>query len=324
MSIWESLKTIFINKDPIDVVFKEEWITYLNSNLPLYSRLPNDLTLRLREKIGEFISTTYFEGCGELELTDEMILTVAGQACMLIINHQGAPYLNLKTVLLYTSTFSSTVKDYDINGVVTEREVHRLGESWSNGTVILAWDSVQHGARNIYDGHNVTLHEFAHQLDQETGRTDGVPFLEHHEAYRTWGTVLGYGHEKLVENAERGKKPCWTIMEQQTLPSILPWQQSHSLKSLVNYLRNVLNSIRNSWSTISWILFHGLPNRRSYCNTNEWALPPESLYTELPQNFALRKHTMGPSLSVIPKIVSFTNISLTPNLNGIYWSFPKA
>jgi len=206
MSIWESLKTIFINKDPIDVVFKEEWITYLNSNLPLYSRLPDDLTLRLREKIGEFISTTYFEGCGELELTDEMILTVAGQACMLIINHQGAPYPNLKTVLLYTSTFSSTVKGYDINGVVTEREVHRLGESWSNGTVILAWDSVQHGARNIYDGHNVTLHEFAHQLDQETGRTDGVPFLEHHEAYRTWGTVLGYGHEKLVENAERGKK----------------------------------------------------------------------------------------------------------------------
>jgi len=135
-----------------------------------------------------------------------MILTVAGQACMLIINHQGAPYPNLKTVLLYTSTFSSTVKGYDINGVVTEREVHRLGESWSNGTVILAWDSVQHGARNIYDGHNVTLHEFAHQLDQETGRTDGVPFLEHHEAYRTWGTVLGYGHEKLVENAERGKK----------------------------------------------------------------------------------------------------------------------
>lgn len=206
MSIWESLKTLFISKEPIDKVFKEEWIHYLINNLPLYSRLPDELKLKVREKIGEFIATTYFEGCGDLELSDEMILTVAGQACMLIINHEGPPYPNLKSVLLYPSTFSSIVKVRDHMGVVTEEEVHRLGESWGNGTVILAWDSVKHGAQNIQDGHNVTMHEFAHQLDQETGRTNGVPFLEHNEAYRTWGIVLSEGFEKLVQNAEKRRK----------------------------------------------------------------------------------------------------------------------
>jgi MtfA peptidase len=204
VTIWEALKALFLGKEPVDVVFRDEWVEYLTANLPLYSRFPDELKSRLQEKIGEFVATTYFEGCGGLELTDEMILTVAGQACILIVNHDGPPYPNLKTVLLYPSSFSSIVKERDPLGVVTERKVHRLGESWSNGTVILAWDSVQHGARNIFDGRNVTLHEFAHQLDQETGRTDGVPMLGNHEAYRTWGTVLGEGHEELIKNAEQG------------------------------------------------------------------------------------------------------------------------
>ncbi len=206
MSIWETLKSLFLSNDPIAAVFNDEWITFLNQNLPLYSKLPPDLQITLHEKIGEFVATTYFEGCGDLELTDEMILTVAAQACVLILKHEGPPYPNLKTVLLYPSTFQSTVKERNSMGVVTEREVRRLGESWSNGTVILAWDSVARGARNIQDGHNVTLHEFAHQLDQENGNTDGVPFLESQEAYRTWASVLGDGYSLLIKQTERRKK----------------------------------------------------------------------------------------------------------------------
>ena len=206
MNIWETLKSLFLGDDPIEAVFKDEWIAFLKDNLPLYSKLPLELQNRLHEKIGEFVATTYFEGCGGLELTDEMILTVAGQACILILSHEGPPYPNLKTVLLYPSTFQSVVRERDPMGIVTEREVRRLGESWSNGTVILAWDSVQHGARNIHDGHNVTLHEFAHQLDQEDGNTDGVPFLETREAYLTWGSVLSDGYAQLVDRTERRKK----------------------------------------------------------------------------------------------------------------------
>lgn len=206
MSIWETLKNLFLGEEPIEVIWKDEWESYLQSNLPLYEMLPSGLQLKLHDKIAQFVSTTYFEGCGELELTDEMILTVAAQACVLVLNHEDPPYPNLKTVLLYPSTFQSVVKARDALGVVTEREVRRLGESWSNGTVILAWDSVKRGARNIRDGHNVTMHEFAHQLDQEDGNTDGVPFLETKEAYRTWGSVLSDGYAQLVEKTERRKK----------------------------------------------------------------------------------------------------------------------
>ncbi|MGJ8638998.1 MAG: zinc-dependent peptidase [Opitutaceae bacterium] len=201
MTIWEQLKDFFIKTPTIDIEFKDEWVTYLESNLPLYALLPQELRLRIHEKIRQFVATTFFEGCNGLDLTDEMILTVAGQACILIINREGRPYPNLNTVLLYPSTFSSRA-DEEQGGQIS----HRLGESWSNGTVILAWDSVEHGARNVYDGHNVTLHEFAHQLDSELGGTDGTPLHHDKAAYHTWGRVIHDGYTQLVEDAEQGRK----------------------------------------------------------------------------------------------------------------------
>lgn len=204
--IWETLKEWFLENEPKTVEFKDEWIVYLVDHLPLYSRLPDELRVEVHEKIARFVTTTYFEGCGGLELTNEMVLTVAGQACLLIVNHPGDPYPNLKSVLLYPSAFSSVQKRVNESGVETREVVHRLGESWSNGTVVLAWDSVARGARNIFDGRNVAFHEFAHQLDQENANSDGVPYLADPQAYHTWGEVLGKGYEKLVDKAERGKK----------------------------------------------------------------------------------------------------------------------
>jgi len=206
MSIWEQLKTLFTSDEPASVVFKEEWAALLEKNLPLYSLFPDDLKLRVQEKISQFVATTFFEGCGGLELTNEMILTVAGQACTLIVNHEGPPYPNLKTVLLYPSSFSSVQDGYDSMGNPTKERTTRLGESWSNGTVILAWDSVASGAQNIFDGRNVTFHEFAHQLDQENSQSDGIPFLHTPQAYHTWAEVLNEGFEKLIDKAERGKR----------------------------------------------------------------------------------------------------------------------
>ncbi len=206
MSIWEQLKNLFTRNEPVSVIFKKEWAVLLEKNLPLYSLFPDNLKEKVHEKISQFVATTFFEGCGGLELTNEMILTVAGQACTLIVNHPGPPYPNLKTVLLYPSSFSSVKEGFDHRGNPTKDRITRLGESWNNGTVILAWDSVTSGARNLFDGRNVTLHEFAHQLDQENDRSDGVPFLHTPQAYHTWAEVLNEGFEKLIDKAERGKR----------------------------------------------------------------------------------------------------------------------
>ncbi|MEO5916057.1 MAG: M90 family metallopeptidase [Luteolibacter sp.] len=204
--IWQTLRSLFGGEAAVGGVFREEWIALLEKNLPLYALLPEDLRLKLHERIGKFIATIRFEGCGGLELTEEMILTVAAQACLLVTNREGKPYPELKVVYLYPSTFSSVRKQVDAIGVVTEGEIHRLGESWESGTVVLSWNSVEQGARNVFDADNVTFHEFAHQLDHEDGSTDGAPSLQGIAAYRSWAKVFRENYADFLQQTEEGKK----------------------------------------------------------------------------------------------------------------------
>lgn len=71
---------------------------------------------------------------------------------------------------------------------------------------MLAWDAVQGGAQLLSDGDNVTLHEFAHQLDQEDGDADGAPILAARSAYGPWAKVLGHDYQQLQAAVERGRR----------------------------------------------------------------------------------------------------------------------
>ena len=200
--IWQKLKSLFGSEDAAAEVFRQEWIPMLEKNVPLYLRLPEELRQLLHKRIAQFITTVRFEGCGGLELTEDMILTVAAQACLLVIHRDGSPYPKLKAVYLYPSTFTSVQKHVDALDIVTEGEVQRLGESWGWGTVVLAWDSVAHGALDPSDAANVTFHEFAHQLDHEDGPTDGAPGLPSRESYRTWARVFKAHYADFQEQLE--------------------------------------------------------------------------------------------------------------------------
>lgn len=204
MSILEHLKRDS-TEQPVDLTFKDEWVRSLQNNLPLYCSLPKTLQTSLHAKMTQFIRTTSFEGCKGLQLTDEIILTVSAQACILVLNHDEAPYPELNTVLLYPSCFESTTQTIEDDGTFIETTVECEGESWEDGTVLLAWDSVSGGAQNITDGENVTLHEFAHQLDARDGDTDGVPLLASQEAYQTWANVLGEHCSDFLEKIMNGE-----------------------------------------------------------------------------------------------------------------------
>jgi Mlc titration factor MtfA (ptsG expression regulator) len=204
--LWEKIKSLLTGSEPPDDQYQQHWTEILIARVPLYSRLPQDLKQRLHQRIGRFIATTRFEACNDLELTEEMVLTVAAQACMLVLHRDGDPYPELRTVYLYPTTFSSIQKRQNEIGIVTEQVVHRLGESWSTGTVILAWDSVAQGARNIADARNVTFHEFAHQLDHENGDTDGAPTLESRAAYRSWAQVFSENYTEFRNQISSGKR----------------------------------------------------------------------------------------------------------------------
>ena len=188
----------------VSTPFPPEWSAILKDNLPPYQKISPQLQQQLHDYIRIFISEKSFEGCGGLSLTDEIKVTIAAQACMLLLNRKCDCYPKLYSVLVYPSTYVAGIRN-SLDVHPTDSSV-RLGESWNHGAVVLAWDSVKKGAVNFRDGHNVAMHEFAHQLDQEDGRADGAPILEMRSAYSAWSQVFSKEYELLLHKTKKGKK----------------------------------------------------------------------------------------------------------------------
>jgi Mlc titration factor MtfA (ptsG expression regulator) len=155
--------------------------------------------------VNVFIAEKKYEGCGGLEITDEIRITIAAQASMLLLNRKAHYFSKLHTILVYPHTYAA--KTVSSNGMVTIKgQSVRLGESWQNGPVVLAWNSVTGGTMNIADARNVVLHEFAHQLDQEDGSADGAPILERKASYVAWARVLSKEYEALQKKKKKRRK----------------------------------------------------------------------------------------------------------------------
>lgn len=193
-------------KRALAVPFPEEWASLLEQNIDVYVRLPMPLRLQLRQLIKQFLHQVHFTGAGGLEISDEIRVTIAAEACMLILNRNSRVYPRLRYIIVYPTSFLVPRGHTDEAGVVSHHPRGLLGESWHNGKVILAWDSVLHGSRNFLDGENVVLHEFAHQLDSETGSANGAPLLGGASSYATWAQVLSGEFKDLKSDRRRGRR----------------------------------------------------------------------------------------------------------------------
>lgn len=183
----------------------EEWRSYLLENVALYKKLPPELQTELEGYIQVFLDEKNFEGCGGLSVTDEIRVTIAGLASLLLLNRNTSYFPDLKTILVYPNAYQVEGAGSGKIGVTDGSQV-RLGESWVDGTVVLSWNDVTRTSHDPKDGHNLVLHEFAHQLDQEDGRGDGVPTLEKDSQYLTWALVLSREFKALQERTARGKR----------------------------------------------------------------------------------------------------------------------
>ncbi|MCB1844303.1 MAG: zinc-dependent peptidase, partial [Halioglobus sp.] len=144
--------------------FPAHWQSLLQQQLPLYQRLPVALRDELQQKIKVFLHQKTFVGCDGLEVSDDMRVLIAAQACVLLLNRPTSDYGDLEWIYLYPGEFRSKIPERDHTGVISHASGSLAGVSWENGRVVLAWDSVRHGMLRDNDGYNVVLHEFAHQL----------------------------------------------------------------------------------------------------------------------------------------------------------------
>ena len=156
----------------------------------------------LTRKILYFMEYKNFHPIGGFEITNEIKLLISAQACLLVLNLEGGVYPTLKNLFIAASTFVDKNNYVDFSTALP-RHVPTLGESWTQGPVVLSWNSAKNGLKNWNDGQNVVLHEFAHQLDALDGHMDGTPELSGEKSYRKWKIFMGKEFSKLRSSVEK-------------------------------------------------------------------------------------------------------------------------
>lgn len=185
--------------------FPAAWRKILKRRVPYVRLLPPDLQQQLKRHIQVFLAEKSFIGCTGQPITDEVRVTIAAHACLLILNRPCGYYPNLRQVLVYPDSFVVERDHVDAAGVAHRARQVLAGESWSQGQVILSWQDTLAGAAVVDDGQNVAIHEFAHQLDQETGSANGAPPLARRAQMNRWSSVLGEEFAALQTCARRGE-----------------------------------------------------------------------------------------------------------------------
>lgn len=167
------------------------WSRLIDQRVPLAARLPPALRARLDAHVRVFLADKAFIGCRGQQVELPVRLTIAAQACLLLLGQDGGSvYPRLRQVLVYPGPFVVPRRRWLPGGVLSERADALAGESWGEGQVVLAWSEVLAGAADPDDGRNVVLHEFAHQIDQDSGAADGRPWRADSAAARHFASVM--------------------------------------------------------------------------------------------------------------------------------------
>ena len=185
--------------------FSEADRTYLRRRVPAYRDMPADLRGRLEGLINVFLAEKEFIGCQGLHVTQPMQLSIAAQACLLVLGRDEHVYDHLRTILVYPSQFVVREEWHDDDGVVTEGERVLSGQAWDVSRIILSWEDVAARAADG-DAYNVVIHEFAHYLDHEGGGPDGTPALGDHGEQARWAGVFQAEFDALRAAVDRGEE----------------------------------------------------------------------------------------------------------------------
>ncbi|WP_028224765.1 M90 family metallopeptidase [Paraburkholderia ferrariae] len=195
--------------------------------LPFLGHLDAAGLVRLRELTSLFIAQKEFSTAHDLELTDAMVVAIAVQASLPVLNLSLDLYRGWVGVIVYPGEFviRKTVEDED--GVVHEVEHDASGEAWDGGPVILSWEDAQ--MTDGSDAYNVVIHEFAHKIDMLNGETDGHPPL-----YRRWhapldgamwGDVFDHAYDQFCAKVDAVPERRWARFERESL--IDPYASDH-------------------------------------------------------------------------------------------------
>lgn len=194
---WEKIQRLQWQRKYQDQTLSASDKQVLLKYMPIYRKMTDADRTQLEKHIVWFLGEKRVLGRDGLTVSRPMTLIIAADACLLVLKQAWPLYPNVKEILLYPSSYYAPQTSRDGAGLVSFHQAVRQGESWPGGTLVLSWHDVLEGNRLPEDGHNLVFHEFAHQLDQQTGATNGTPALPVGMSYQDWGRVLSKAYQHL-------------------------------------------------------------------------------------------------------------------------------
>jgi Mlc titration factor MtfA (ptsG expression regulator) len=186
--------------------FPADWDRIIDDNVVLARGLDAASRQRLRRRVAQFVDEHDWEGCGGLELTEEVQVTIAAQACLLTLGRDDELFTDVGTILVYPSTMVTPPRPLGFFEQPRAPVGHGravIGEAILGGPVVLAWDAALAGGRGETAG-NVVLHELAHKLDMASGRIDGTPPLARRADRERWARVCSAAYDDLRARLDAG------------------------------------------------------------------------------------------------------------------------
>ena len=183
----------------------EGWTDIVKANVAIWSMLDNDERQALEAISDWLLRHKHWEAAGGFALTDEITVTIAAQAALVILGLGIDEYREVSAIIVYPSAMQSRgVYAGPVSGTVVDGERPVLGEAHGNrGPVLVAWDQARDAARNPGRGSNVVFHEFAHKIDMLDHIVDGTPRLENRGDLARWVAVCTEVFDALQSGIER-------------------------------------------------------------------------------------------------------------------------
>lgn len=236
--------------------FNTKWLSILEKNVSLYKILPTELRDELHGCINIFLHEKEFIGQDNFIINDEVKLTIAANACLLLLKGEKRFFPDFTSIIVYPATYVAKQTSYD-GATLMHETSKRAGESWVRGPVVLSWTDVLRGSTNAKDGHNVVIHEFAHKLDEQSGAMNGLPLLRESSHYDEWNTVLTREFDALQERAKDKKNKVMDEYGTISPPEFFavatesffekPRQMKKRLPDLYDQLNNFYNTDPAAW-----------------------------------------------------------------------------
>ena len=185
--------------------FPDSWEPIVQQNVYHFHRFTDEQRDKVRRDLRIYVAEKNWEGCGGLEINDEIKVTIAAQMAILVLGFKEQYFDAVRSILVYPDAYMAKGQHLMEGGLVVEGPSAREGEAWYRGPVILSWADVLESGRGASRGHNLVFHEFAHQLDMLNGRVaDGLPPLESSDDMARWEALATTTHNQLRQACSEG------------------------------------------------------------------------------------------------------------------------